>query len=98
MIAITRFAWAYSKTPEYNGTSLPKQGPARTRTTVDRRMLDPLAPCLYELRFPGAVSGEAEVTCPQCGRLLTVPVDDPMGSHTCRCSECSTLFKVNWES
>ena len=28
--------------------------------------------------------------------LLTVPVDDPMGSQTYRCAECQTVFKVNW--
>ena len=59
-------------------------------------MLDPTDPWLYELCFPGAISGEAEVHCPQCGRMLTVAVDDPMGSQTYRCSECQALFKVNW--
>jgi len=51
---------------------------------------------VYELCFPGAISGEAEVNCPHCSALLTVPVDDPMGSQTYRCSECQTVFKVNW--
>lgn len=59
-------------------------------------MFDPLDPWLYELCFPGAVSGEAEVTCPQCGAMLTVAVDDPMGSQTYTCCHCSTVFKVNW--
>ena len=61
-------------------------------------MFDPLDPWLYELCFPNAVSGEAEVTCPRCGRLLTVPVDDPMGSQTYTCPECSSAFKVDWGS
>jgi hypothetical protein len=28
--------------------------------------------------------------------MLTVPVDDPMGSQTYNCCECNTVFKVNW--
>lgn len=59
-------------------------------------MFDPSDPWVYELCFPGAISGEAEVNCPQCSALLTVAVDDPMGSQTYRCSECQTVFKVNW--
>ncbi len=59
-------------------------------------VFDPLDPWLYELCFPGAVSGEAEVSCPACGILLTVAVDDPMGSQTYCCSECATTFIVNW--
>lgn len=59
-------------------------------------MLDPSDPWLYELCFPGAVSGEAEVSCPACGALLTVAVDDPMGSQNYQCSECEVVFRVNW--
>jgi hypothetical protein len=59
-------------------------------------MLDPMDPWVYELCFPGAISGEAEVSCPGCDALLTVAVDDPMGSQTYQCPECQTLFKVNW--
>lgn len=59
-------------------------------------MLDPLDPWTYELCFPGAVSGEAEVSCPGCAALLTVAVDDPMGSQTYCCPECQVVFKVNW--
>jgi hypothetical protein len=59
-------------------------------------MLDPSDPWLYELCFPGAISGEAEVTCPACGALLTVAVEDPMGSQTYQCSYCKAVFKVNW--
>jgi uncharacterized C2H2 Zn-finger protein len=59
-------------------------------------MFDPLDPWLYEICFPGAVSGEAEVNCPKCGVVLTVPVDDPMGSQTYRCGSCDTVFTVNW--
>ena len=59
-------------------------------------MFDPLDPWLYELCFPGAVSGEAEVNCPKCGVMLTVSVDDPMRSQTYRCGSCNTVFKVNW--
>jgi hypothetical protein len=43
-------------------------------------MLDPDDLCAYEICFPGAITGETEVTCPHCNELLTVPVDDPMGT------------------
>ena len=59
-------------------------------------MFDPMDPWMYEICCPGAISGEAEVDCPQCGTTLTVAVDDPMGSQTYRCSQCETVFKVNW--
>jgi hypothetical protein len=59
-------------------------------------MLDPMDPWVYELCFPGAISGEAEVACPACDALLTVAVDDPMGSQTYQCPECGVGFKVNW--
>jgi len=59
-------------------------------------ILDPLDPWIYELCFPGAISGEAEVTCPHCGTMLTVSVDDPTASQTYNCCECNTVFKVNW--
>ncbi|PAY20979.1 hypothetical protein CKO51_02720 [Rhodopirellula sp. SM50] len=50
----------------------------------------------YELSFPGAVSGSAEVECPNCGELLTVPVDDPMGTESYQCCECGGDFVVDW--
>lgn len=59
-------------------------------------MLDPSDPWLYELCFPGAITGEAEVSCPNCNAQLTVEVADPMGSQTYQCSECEVVFKVNW--
>jgi hypothetical protein len=59
-------------------------------------MLDPSDPWLYELCFPGAVTGAAEVACPHCGVLLSVPVDDPMDSQTYTCCRCQTAFRVNW--
>ncbi len=59
-------------------------------------MFDPFDPWIYEICFPGAISGEAEVDCPHCGTTLTVAVDDPLGSQTYRCSHCQTVFKVNW--
>lgn len=61
-------------------------------------MIDPLDPWIYEICFPGAISGEAEVACPECGTTLTVAVDDPMGSGTYRCSQCQAVFKVQWGS
>jgi hypothetical protein len=57
-------------------------------------VFNPLDPWLYELCFPSAVSGEAEVSCPACGALLTVAVDDPIGSQTYCCSGCKTAFVV----
>jgi DNA-directed RNA polymerase subunit RPC12/RpoP len=59
-------------------------------------MLDPDDPRLYELMFPGAISGEAEVRCPHCGALLTVPVNDPTGSEKYACASCQKQFVVNW--
>lgn len=59
-------------------------------------MFDPFDPWMYEICFPGAISGEAEVACPHCGTALTVAVNDPMGSQTYHCSQCDTVFKVNW--
>lgn len=59
-------------------------------------MFDPSDPWIYEICFPGAISGEAEVSCPHCGFLLTLEVNDPMGSQTYVCPECQTVFKVNW--
>jgi hypothetical protein len=59
-------------------------------------MFDPLDPWLYELCFPGSVAGETEIACPHCGVIVTVAVDDPMGSQTYCCSECDTVFRVNW--
>ena len=52
-------------------------------------MFDPLDPWIYEVCFPGAISGETEVTCPKCGEVVTAPVDDPMGSQTYRCPTAS---------
>jgi hypothetical protein len=56
-------------------------------------MLDPLT---YELCFPGGLTGETEILCPQCDTLLTVSVDDPNGSKGYRCDECGAGFVVNW--
>ena len=51
---------------------------------------------MYELCFPGALTGETELDCPYCGELLTVPVSDPMGEEVYQCCECSGTFEVNW--
>ena len=59
-------------------------------------MLDPDDLINYELCFPGAVTGAAEVSCPHCGELLTVPVDDPMGEQSYQCGECNGEFSVDW--
>jgi transposase-like protein len=59
-------------------------------------MLDPFDPLAYELCFPGAITGETEVTCPHCNALLTVPVDDPLGTQSYRCCQCQAVFTVNW--
>jgi len=50
----------------------------------------------YELCFPGAISGEAEVECPHCSTLLTVPVNDPMSIEAYECCRCNCVFDVNW--
>lgn len=58
--------------------------------------LDPLDPLTYELCFPGAISGEAEVRCPSCKKILTVPVSDPMGQESYECPKCGKDFVVDW--
>lgn len=50
----------------------------------------------YELCFPGAVTGSAEVECPHCETLLAASVDDPMGQESSECSTCSGIFVVDW--
>ncbi len=50
----------------------------------------------YELCFPGAVTGSTEVEFPNCGELLTVPVDDPLGEESFSCCECGGEFDVDW--
>ena len=40
-------------------------------------MLDPEDLVTYELCFPGAITGEAEVECPYCLELFTLRRQDP---------------------
>ena len=56
-------------------------------------MLDPDDLINYELCFPGAITGSTEVECPHCSELLTVPVEDPMGTES---YQCSGAFEVDW--
>jgi DNA-directed RNA polymerase subunit RPC12/RpoP len=49
-----------------------------------------------EACFPGALTGETEVTCPHCNALLTVPVNDPLGEESYRCCKCGGSLLVNW--
>ncbi len=51
---------------------------------------------MYELCFPGAITGETDIDCPYCSQLLTVPVEDPMGQQDYQCAECNGTFEVNW--
>ena len=51
---------------------------------------------VYELCFPGAITGETELDCPYCGKTLTVSVNDPMGEESYQCSQCAGMFEVNW--
>lgn len=50
----------------------------------------------YEICFPGAVTGSTEIECPHCGKLITVPVDDPTGAESYQCGECGGAFDVDW--
>lgn len=59
-------------------------------------MFDPLDPMFIEACFPGALTGETEVTCPHCNTLLTVPVNDPLGEESYRCCKCGRSLLVNW--
>ena len=92
----THVRTVWFRNPRSTTVRLQKQAFVCLRENNRHDMFDPLDPWLYELCFPGAVSGEAEVTCPSCGVLLTVPVEDPMGSQQYTCPECTIGFKVNW--
>lgn len=59
-------------------------------------MLDPSDPFLYELCFPGALTGETEINCPHCQALLTVRVNDPCGEGSYQCCKCRGDFTVDW--
>jgi hypothetical protein len=59
-------------------------------------MLDPTDPLVYDILFPGSVTGSAEVDCPHCSELLSVPVNDACGEETYSCSECGGGFVVDW--
>jgi hypothetical protein len=63
---------------------------------VPRQMLDPLDPLIYELCFPGGLTGETEIFCPLCNALLTVPVNDPNGQESYQCCKCQKGITVNW--
>jgi len=51
---------------------------------------------MYELCFPGAITGETEFDCPYCGTQLTVTVEDPMGEASFQCCECTGVFEVDF--
>lgn len=51
---------------------------------------------MYEICFPGAITGQTEVTCPYCKTLLTVSVADPMGVDRFACGECTGEFEVDF--
>ncbi|MEC7564351.1 MAG: zf-TFIIB domain-containing protein [Planctomycetota bacterium] len=51
---------------------------------------------MYELCFPGAVTGETEIECPYCQQRLTVTVDDPMGEEIYQCPSCAGTFEADW--
>lgn len=55
--------------------------------------IDPIT--MYELCFPGAVTGEREVSCPHCEKLLTFEVSDPMGVYDLDCCSCAGEFTVD---
>jgi DNA-directed RNA polymerase subunit RPC12/RpoP len=57
-------------------------------------MLDLSDPSLYELRSPGAITGETEISCPHCLALLTVPVNDPGGKNSYRCCKCRKVLRT----
>lgn len=62
-------------------------------------MLDPTDPfdlLFQEILFPGSMTGSTEVECPHCHVMLTVPVNDPMGTESYRCCKCDGEFDVDW--
>ena len=58
-------------------------------------MLDPLDPLIYEFCFPGGITGEREISCPNCKTLLTVPVNGPTGEESYQCCKCQQGFVVD---
>ena len=52
-------------------------------------MLDPDDLINYELCFPEAVTGSTEINCPHCSEVLTVSVEDPMGTESYQCSSAA---------
>ena len=59
-------------------------------------MFDPLDAMFFESCFPGAVSGQAEVSCPHCDTMLMVSVGDPLGDESYQCCDCGGGFHVDW--
>ena len=49
---------------------------------------------MYEICFPGAITGQTEVTCPYCETLLTVSVADHMGVERFACGECTVNIEL----
>ncbi len=50
----------------------------------------------YEIAIPGAITGQGEVACPNCGTMLVVQLEDPNGIQSYECSRCSGSFEVDW--
>ena len=59
-------------------------------------MFDAFDPMSFEACFPGALTGQAEVSCPHCRQLLTVSVSDTLGDETYECAACGEAFHVDW--
>ncbi len=51
---------------------------------------------IYELCYPGAVTGQTEMYCPYCETELTVEVADPMGVDQFQCAQCEGLFEIDF--
>lgn len=81
--ALIRLAWVLTR-PLFPFTLITRK--------QDKPMdeLDPIS--MFELCFPGAVTGKAEVNCPHCDALLTMEVDDPMGTYSLECVLCGGEF------
>jgi len=50
----------------------------------------------YELCMPGAITGQGDVACPNCGTMLVVQLEDPNGIQSYECQRCLGTFEIDW--
>jgi len=60
-----------------------------------RQMLDPVVPLSYKFCFPWGLTGETEISCPQCAVLLPVQVNDSNGEDSYQCCKWQKGFVID---